>query len=162
NVALVRANIEEVNPRAEVIEAASPISVEDPDQIKGKRVLVVDDGPTLTHGNMPYGAAWLAAQQYGASAVVDPRPHAVGSIKEVFAAYPHLEHVLPAMGYSEQQLRELETTINASDSDLVLSGTPVDLGRLIQVKKPLVRVRYELQEMGTPTLDEILDRFLSD
>ncbi|MFQ5553510.1 MAG: GTPase, partial [Thermoplasmata archaeon] len=161
DVTFVRANVDEANPGAEVIEAASPISVSDPDRVKGKRVLVVDDGPTLTHGNMPYGAAWLAAQQYGAAAVVDPRPHAVGSIKEVFAAYPHLEEVLPAMGYGEEQLRELEATINACECDLVLSGTPVDLGRLIQVDRPLVRVRYELQETGRPTLEEIVDRFLA-
>ena len=160
DVALVRANVNEVNPTAQVIEAASPITVSDPAQVKGKRVLVVDDGPTLTHGDMRYGAAWLAAKQYGAAAVVDPRPHAVGSIKEVFARYPHLEEVLPAMGYGEDQLRELEATINGCECDLVLSGTPVDLNRLIRVEKPLVRVRYELQEKGEPALEEILDTFL--
>ncbi len=161
DVALVRANVDAVNPAAQVIEAASPITVSDPQLVKGKRVLVVDDGPTLTHGGMPYGAAWLAAKQYGAASVVDPRPHAVGSIKDVFERYPHLEEVLPAMGYGEDQLEELEATINACECDLVLSGTPVDLGRLIQVTKPLLRVRYELQERGKPTLDEILDAFLS-
>jgi predicted GTPase len=110
---------------------------------------------------MPYGAAWLAAKQYGAASVVDPRPHAVGTIKEVFERYPHLEEVLPAMGYGEDQLKELEATINGCECDLVLSGTPVDLGRLIQVRQPLLRVRYELQERGKPTLDDILDAFLS-
>ncbi len=144
-----------------MIEAASPITVSDPKRVKGKRVLVVDDGPTLTHGGMRYGAAWLAAKQYGAASVVDPRPHAVGTIKEVFERYPHLEEVLPAMGYGEDQLKELEATINACECDLVLSGTPVDLGRLIRVNQPLVRVRYELQEMGRPTLDEIVDAFLA-
>ena len=161
DVALVRANVDTVNPAAQVIEAASPITVSDPELVKGKRVLVVDDGPTLTHGGMPYGAAWLAAKQYGAASVVDPRPHAVGTIKEVFERYPHLEEVLPAMGYGEDQLKELEATINACECDLVLSGTPVDLGRLIRVNQPLLRVRYELQEMGRPTLDEILDAFLA-
>jgi predicted GTPase len=161
DVALVRANVDAVNPAAQVIEAASPITVSDPELVKGKRVLVVDDGPTLTHGDMPYGAAWLAAKQYGAASVVDPRPHAVGTIKEVFERYPHLEEVLPAMGYGEDQLKELEATINGCECDLVLSGTPVDLGRLIQVRQPLLRVRYELQERGKPTLDDILDAFLS-
>ena len=161
DVALVRANVDAVNPAAQVIEAASPITVSDPKLVKGKRVLAVDDGPTLTHGGMPYGAAWLAAKQYGAASVVDPRPHAVGSIKEVFERYPHLEEVLPALGYGEDQLRELEATINGCECDLILSGTPVDLGRLIHVTRPLLRVRYELQERGKPTLDEILDAFLS-
>jgi predicted GTPase len=160
DVALVRANIDAVNPAAQVIEAASPITVSDPKLVKGKRVLVVDDGPTLTHGDMPYGAAWLAAKQYGAASIADPRPHAVGTIKQVFERYPHLEEVLPAMGYGEDQLKELEATINACDCDLVLSGTPVDLERLIQVRQPLLRVRYELQEMGKPSLDEVLDAFL--
>ncbi|MEE8231990.1 MAG: cyclic 2,3-diphosphoglycerate synthase [Thermoplasmata archaeon] len=161
DVALVRANVDAVNPAAQVIEAASPITVSDPKLVKGKRVLAVDDGPTLTHGGMPYGAAWLAAKQYGAASVVDPRPHAVGTIKEVFERYPHLEEVLPAMGYGEDQLKELEATINACECDLILSGTPVDLGRLIRVNQPLLRVRYELQEIGRPTLDEILDAFLA-
>ncbi len=161
DVALVRANVDAVNPAAQVIEAASPITVSDPKLVKGKRVLVVEDGPTLTHGGMPYGAAWLAAKQYGAASVVDPRPHAVGTIKDVFERYPHLKEVLPAMGYGEDQLKELEATINGCECDLVLSGTPVDLGRLIQITKPLLRVRYELQERGKPTLDEILDAFLS-
>ncbi len=161
DVALVRANVDAVNPAAQVIEAASPITVSDPKLVKGKRVLVVEDGPTLTHGGMPYGAAWLAAKQYGAASVVDPRPHAIGTIKDVFERYPHLKEVLPAMGYGEDQLKELEATINGCECDLVLSGTPVDLGRLIQITKPLLRVRYELQERGKPTLDEILDAFLS-
>lgn len=161
DVALVRANVDAVNPAAQVIEAASPITVSDPKLVKGKRVLAVDDGPTLTHGGMPYGAAWLAAKQYGAASVVDPRPHAVGTIKEAFERYPHLEEVLPALGYGEDQLKELEATINACECDLILSGTPVDLGRLIRVNQPLLRVRYELQEIGRPTLDEILDAFLA-
>ncbi len=161
DVALVRANVDAVNPAAQVIEAASPITVSDPKLVKGKRVLVVDDGPTLTHGGMRYGAAWLAAKQYGAASVVDPRPHAVGTIKEVFERYPHLEEVLPAMGYGEDQLKDLEATINACECDLVLSGTPMDLGHLIRVNQPVLRVRYELQEISGPTLEEILDAFLA-
>lgn len=162
DVEKVRANVESLNPEAYVIEAASPISVADPDPIRGKRVLAVEDGPTLTHGDMEYGAAWLAAKKFGASRIVDPRPFAVGSIKETFETYPHLREVLPAMGYGIEQIRELEETINAAECDLVLSGTPVDLRRVLKVEKPVVRVRYELHEIGRPNLEEVLEEFLEE
>ncbi len=157
---VVRGNVEKVNPDAYVIEAASPITVADPTPVRGKRVLVVEDGPTLTHGDMEYGAAWLAAKKFGAAAIVDPRPFARGSIKETFKKYPHLRDVLPAMGYGKSQVKELEDSINAADCDLVLSGTPVDLKRILKVTKPVVRVRYELQEIGRPNLEEVLGDFL--
>ncbi len=157
---VVRSNVEMANPEAYLIEAASPISVTDAEPIRGRRVLVVEDGPTLTHGDMEYGAAWLAAKKFGAAKIVDPRPSAVGSMKQTFEDYPHLKEVLPAMGYGREQLKELEQTINATDCDLVLSGTPVDLGRILKVKKAIVRVRYELQEIGRPNLEEVLGEFL--
>lgn len=160
DVALVKANVEANNPDAYIIEAASPITVRDPEPIRGKRVLVVEDGPTLTHGEMEYGAAWLAAKKFGAASIVDPRPYAVGSIKDTFREYGHLKEVLPAMGYGNHQIDELEETINAADCDLVLSGTPVDIRRLLRVNKPVVRVRYELQEIGRPNLEEVLGEFL--
>ncbi len=159
-VQMVRKNVERTNPDAKVIEAASPITVSDEAVIRGKRVLAVEDGPTLTHGEMEYGAAWLAAQEFGAASVVDPRPFAVGSIEKAFRKYSHLREVLPAMGYGRKQIRELEETINAADCDLVLSGTPIDLGRALQVDKPIIRVRYELQEIGRPNLEEVLREFL--
>lgn len=160
DVEAVRRSVERVRPEAVVIEAASPITVQDPEPIRGKRVLCVEDGPTLTHGDMEYGAAWLAAQKFGAAEVVDPRPHAVGSIQRVFRKYPHLGPILPAMGYGERQRRELEATINGTDADLVLSGTPVDLRRILEVERPVVRVRYELDEIGSPNLAEVLPEFL--
>ncbi len=152
----VRENVKTVNPRAIVIEAASPISVEDPAMIKGKKVLVVEDGPTLTHGGMDYGAGTIAAEDYGAAEIIDPRPFAVGSIAEIFRKYPHIGKLLPAMGYGMEQVIELEETINKSDCDVVVSGTPVNLQRVIEVNKPIVRVRYELCEIGHPTLEELL------
>ncbi len=157
---VVRGNVREANPDAFLIEAASPITVADGEPVRGKRVLVVEDGPTLTHGNMEYGAAWLAARKFGAAAIVDPRPAAVGSIRKAFRQYGHLREVLPAMGYGKEQLRELEESINATDCDLVISGTPVDLRRILTVEKPVVRVRYELQEIGRPNLEEVLGEFL--
>lgn len=156
NVELVRASIRENNPRAIVVDAASPISVENSEAIRGKRVLVVEDGPTLTHGEMAYGAGVVAARRWGAKEIVDPRPYAVGSIRETYAKYPTTGAVLPAMGYDEQQTRELEATINAADVDLVLIGTPIDLRRIVNIKHPSDRVRYELQELSEPTLGEIL------
>jgi predicted GTPase len=152
----VRANIRVANPTATVVEAASPIFVDDPVNIRGKRVLVVEDGPTLTHGDMAYGAGIVAAQKFGAREIVDPRPYAVGSIKETFARYPNTSTVLPAMGYSNQQVQELEATINAAPVDLVLIATPIDLRRIIHIKHPTDRVRYELQEIGQPTLADVL------
>jgi predicted GTPase len=156
SVIAVRENLNALNPDAMVIEAASPLFVDDPAAIRGKRVLVIEDGPTLTHGEMAYGAGWVAARRFGAAEIVDPRPFAVGTIKATFEKYPTTGPILPAMGYGDEQMRELEQTINESDVDLVLSATPIDLNRIIKVKKPMQRVRYELQEIGQPTLEEIL------
>jgi predicted GTPase len=156
DVIRVRENLSKLNPNAMVIEAASPLFVDDPAAIRGKRVLVVEDGPTLTHGEMAYGAGWVAARRFGAAEIVDPRPYAVGSIKATYAKYPTTGNVLPAMGYGDKQVKELEQTINRADVDLVLIGTPIDLSRVIKIKKPYQRVRYELQEIGRPTLQDIL------
>lgn len=156
NVNIVRTNTRAVNPTATIIEAASPIFVDDPGAIRGKRVLVVEDGPTLTHGGMTYGAGIVAAQKFGAREIVDPRPYAVGTIKETFAKYPGTGALLPAMGYSGEQVKELEATINAAPVDLVLIATPIDLRRIIEIKHATDRVRYELQEIGQPTLTDVL------
>jgi len=156
NIIQVRENLRRTNPKAIVIEAASPLFVDDPDAIRGKRVLVVEDGPTLTHGGMAYGAAWMAARRFGAAEIVDPHPYAVNSIKATYEKYPSTGAVLPAMGYGEAQMRDLKETINRADADLVLVGTPIDLKRLIDMNKPSQRVRYELQEIGQPTLAELL------
>ncbi len=156
-VEAVLASIEELNPRAEVVRAASPFAVEgDAGEIAGKRVLAIEDGPTLTHGEMTYGAAVLAAKQHGAASLVDPRPFAVGSIAETFANYPHVGELLPAMGYGDKQVEELRETIARSDADLVLIGTPIDLRRVIELDKPALRVTYRLQELGEPTLEDLL------
>jgi predicted GTPase len=157
-IAQVRRNIQEVNPQAIVVEAASPILVEDPGAIQGRRVLVIEDGPTLTHGEMAYGAGVTAARRFGAAELVDPRPYAVRSIAEAFRKYPHIGPLLPAMGYGDEQIRDLEETINATPCDLVLAATPVDIRRLLKVRYPVDRVRYELQVIGRPTLEEILLR----
>lgn len=146
----------ELNPGAVVIEAASPLFVENGDAIRGKRVLVVEDGPTLTHGEMAYGAGWVAARRYGAAEIVDPRPFAVGSISATYEKYPTTGDVLPAMGYGDKQVEELAATIRATDADVIVIGTPIDLSRLIDFDKPAVRVRYELQEIGSPTLEDVL------
>lgn len=156
NINTVRANVRQANPSATVIEAASPIFVDDPGAIRGHRVLVVEDGPTLTHGEMAYGAGVVAAQKYGAREIIDPRPFAVGSIKSLYAKYPTTGPVLPAMGYSDQQKHELEATINGSGAYLVLIATPIDLRLVINIKLPTERVRYELQEIGQPTLTDVL------
>ena len=156
DIATVRQNVAVVAPQATIIEAASPISVDDPAMVRGKRVLVVEDGPTLTHGEMAYGAGTIAARRFGAAEIVDPRPHAVGSILDAFRKYPTTGPVLPAMGYGEKQMKELEQTIKATPCDLVLIGTPIDLGKLLDLNCPWQRVRYELQELGQPTLGEIL------
>ena len=158
----VRDNIRDTNPGAIIVEAASPVFVENPDLIRGKRVVVVEDGPTTTHGEMGYGAGVVAALKYGAADLVDPRPYAVGSIKQAYEKYPQLETVLPALGYSDRQLRELEETLNAIEADAVVVATPIDLGRVLTLNKPYVRVRYELQEIGTPTLEELVTGFLKD
>jgi len=157
NVTTVRENVRAINPNAVIIEAASPIFVEDPAAIRGKRVLVVEDGPTLTHGEMAYGAGIVAAKRFGASEIVDPRPYAVGSIIETFEKYPQTGPLLPAMGYGERQIEELEQTINATPCDLVIVATPIDLRRVLKrIAHPMDRVRYELQEIGQPTLKEVL------
>jgi len=159
-VQVVRESIEKVNPAATVIDGASPIRVDDPKVIKGQRVLVVEDGPTLTHGEMKLGAGVLAARKYGATALVDPRPFTVGKLSETFEIYPEIGTLLPAMGYGKQQLKDLEATINNSDCDSVIIGTPIDLNRLIDIKKPNTRVYYDLQEIGEPDLKSVLDEFV--
>jgi predicted GTPase len=156
NVIKVRQNLRSLNPNAIIVEAASPLFVDDPDGIRGKRVLVIEDGPTLTHGEMAYGAGYVAARRFGAAEIVDPRPFAVKSIKATYEKYPKTGPILPAMGYGEEQTRDLEATINRSDVDLVIIGTPIDLKRVIKINKPAQRVRYELQEIGQPTLEDIL------
>ena len=156
----VRYNIAAVNPNAMVVDAASPLTVSDSSVIAGKRVLVVEDGPTLTHGEMQYGAGVMAARKFGAAELVDPRPFAVASIQATYEKYPEIGILLPAMGYGEQQMKDLETTINQTDCDLVIVATPIDLGRIIRINKPSVRVLYELQEIGQPTLEVPLKRLL--
>ncbi len=155
----VRNNIAKVNPKATIIDAVSPISVDRPERIHGKRVLCVEDGPTLTHGMMKFGAGIVAAQRFQAAQIVDPRPYLSGELAKTFETYPDIGMLLPAMGYSERQIQDLERTINATDCDTVIIATPIDLTRIIHVNKPTVRVGYELQEIGSPNLDEVLDAF---
>lgn len=156
-----RANIRQLNPKAPVIETAMPVTVDHPHLIKGKRVLVIEDGPTLTHGGMSFGAGVLAAKQQGAGEFVDPRPYAVGTIQQTFAQYPHIGNLLPAMGYGAAQVRELEDTINRVPCDVVLIATPVDLGRIIYIKQPTCRVTYRLEEQGTPGFRDLLAGVIS-
>ena len=158
----VRDNIAKVNPNATVIDAASPIRVDNPDLIRGKKVLVVEDGPTLTHGGMKLGAGTVAAKKFGARELVDPRPFTVGKLSETFKIYPNIGILLPAMGYGEQQLKDLETTINNTDCDTVVIGTPIDLNRIINIKKPSTRVYYDLDEIGYPDLEKVVCDFLID
>ncbi|RLI20948.1 GTPase [Candidatus Bathyarchaeota archaeon] len=157
NIETVEKNIKMVNPKAIIVKAASPMTVENPELIKGRRVLVIEDGPTLTHGEMPYGIGAIAAQKLGASEIVDPRPYAVGSIVDAYKKYTHLGAILPALGYGEHQIKELEETVNKTPCDVVVVGTPIDLRKLIKINKPAVYVRYELQEIGSPNLKEILE-----
>ncbi|MFB6125621.1 MAG: cyclic 2,3-diphosphoglycerate synthase [Halanaeroarchaeum sp.] len=152
-------NVREANPDAGIVHADSVVTVDDEDAVKGKRVLAVEDGPTLTHGGTATGAAAIAAEKYGAAELVDPRDGAVGSIADVFEEYPHLGNVVPAMGYSDEQVEELERSINNADCDVVLAGTPIDLTKVIDVEKPVVRVRYEIEERSSPTFAEILDDY---
>ena len=159
-IQIVRESIQKVNPNAVVVDGASPISVDDPSIIKGKRVLVVEDGPTLTHGEMKLGAGTVAANKFGAAEIIDPRPFAVGKLAETFEIYPNVGELLPAMGYSKQQLKDLETTINSTDCDSVIIGTPIDLNRIINIEKPNTRVYYDLQEIGKPDLDGLLSDFV--
>jgi len=156
DVMKVRENVQALNPNAVIIEAASPISVADPSAIRGKRVLVVEDGPTLTHGGMKIGAGWVAARRFGAAEIVDPRPFAVGEIAATFEKYPDTGTILPAMGYGEQQIRDLEKTIDAADVDMVVIGTPIDLTRVLKINKPSQRVGYSLDEIGKPNLEDVL------
>lgn len=161
HIDIVRNNVHSVNPTATVIEAASPITVEDETVIRGKRVLVVEDGPTLTHGEMLYGAGVIAARKFGAAELVDPRPWVVDSIAETFKKYPKIGTLLPAMGYGGKQVKDLETTINNVECDSVIIGTPIDLRRIIKINKPSVRVKYDLAEIAKPDLKDILDRFFN-
>lgn len=156
----VRESIEKVNPKAMVIDGASPLRVENYEAIKGKKVLVVEDGPTLTHGEMKLGAGTVAALKFGAGEIVDPRPYVVGKLKETFEIYPNIGALMPAMGYSDEQLKDLEKSINNTDCDVVVIGTPIDLSRIVKIKKPTARVFYDLQEIGKPDLDGILTDFV--
>ena len=156
NIKIVRDNIKAVNPKAKVIEAASPVTVDHPELIKGKRVLVVEDGPTLTHGEMEYGAGIIAARNNGAAEIIDPRPYTVKTITDTYKKYPKIGILLPAMGYSNEQIKDLETTINNTNCDSVIIGTPIDLGRILKINKPSVRVVYELMEIGAVNIKSIL------
>lgn len=159
-IQIVRENIAKVNPKAIVVDGASPIKVDKPELIRGKKVLVVEDGPTLTHGEMKIGAGTVAAQKFGATEMVDPRPFLVGKLAETFQIYPNIGTLLPAMGYGEQQLRDLEATINNTECDSVVIGTPIDLNRIVKINKPNTRVYYDLQEIGLPNLEGVLNEFV--
>ena len=158
NVKIIENNAQKYNPRATVIKANSKLELDKPAALKGKRVLVVEDGPTLTHGEMKYGAGVVAAQKFGAGQLVDPRPYTVGTITKTFEKYPGIGTLLPAMGYGKQQMKDLEETINKVDCDVVVIATPIDLNRIIKIKKPTVRVQYELDEISSPNLKEILTK----
>jgi len=160
NVETVRKNIRASNPQARVVETACRVTISEPALVKGRRVLVVEDGPTLTHGEMPYGAGVVAARQCGAAELVDPRPYAVGSIRSTYEHYTHLTSLLPAMGYSAIQRHELEETINRVPCDLVLVATPIDLGHLVKLNKPSLRVTYEVEDVTHPGLTEVLSKFI--
>ncbi len=155
----IRNSIRDINPKAVVIDAASPVAVEDPSLILGKTALVVEDGPTLTHGEMTYGAGMIAAEKFGAADVVDPRPYTVGTITKTFEKYPDIGKLLPAMGYGDQQVKDLEKTIANTECDVVIIGTPIDLRRIIDIKQPSVRVTYDLQVIGRPNLVDVLKPF---
>jgi predicted GTPase len=161
SVRTVRANVLAANPTAVIMEAASPIFVDHPEEIRGKSVLVVEDGPTLTHGEMDYGAGYVAAQRFGAAEIIDPRPYAVDSITATYAKYPRTGAILPAMGYGHDQMRDLEVTINNTPCDMVIVGTPIDLTRVLSVKHPMQRIRYELQIIGQPTLEDVIKNYIA-
>jgi len=161
DILTVRESIEKVNPTAIVVDAASTISVEKPELIRGKRVLVIEDGPTLTHGEMKIGAGVVAAKRYGAAEIVDPKPFAVGRLADTYKAYPHIENILPAMGYGEEQINDLSLTIERTDCDSVIIGTPIDLARVIDIKKPNTRVEYSLQEIGHPDIEDVLEELIA-
>jgi len=158
----LRENIHQLAPEAILIEAASPLTIDHSELVRGKRVLVVEDGPTLTHGEMKFGAGIVAAQKYGAKEIIDPRPYAIGTIKDTYTKYPGIGTLLPAMGYGKKQIQELEDTINAVDCDIVIIGTPIDLSRIIKINKKSIRVKYELQEIGRPDLEEVLSQKIKD
>jgi len=158
----IKQNIRQYAPGAQVLQAESPVMVKDPARIRGKRVLVVEDGPTLTHGEMTYGAGVIAAKTFGAAQIIDPRPYAVGSIKQTFEKYPKIGSVLPAMGYSEEQIMDLETTANAAECDIIIFATPINLTRIVKISKPTVRVRYEYKDASSPTLEDVLTRKVED
>lgn len=160
NVKRVKENIKMVNPNALILDAASPIAIDNPELVKGKKVLVIENGPTLTHGDMPYGAATIITQRLGASEIVNPKPYAMGSIKEAYKKYTHLEGILPALGYSEKQINELKETVERTPCDVVVIGTPVDLRKIMTISKPTVRVKYELQILGPVSLEQVLNDFL--
>jgi predicted GTPase len=160
DIQTLRANIKQANPYAVVVDAASPVMVEDIGLITGKRVLVVEDGPTFTHGGTTIGAGVVAAKRYGAREIINPKPYAVGSLAEVFKKYPHIGNLLPAMGYGEEQKRELAATIEQAECDTVVIGTPIDLKRVIQINKPSTRATYSLQEIGLPTMEDALAGFI--
>lgn len=157
---VVLSNIKQCNPNAKVVKGASRLTVDDPNAVKGKKVLVIEDGPTLTHGGMTFGAGMVAADEFDAAEIVDPKPYAVGSIKDAYTKYPNLGKLIPALGYYEDQLKDLEDSIRATPCDLILIGSPIDIRRVIDLDKPAMRVRYDLEEMGEPTLNQILDEFL--
>jgi predicted GTPase len=160
NVERVKKNVKQINPGVLILDAASPFTVDRPEIVKGKKVLVIEDGPTVTHGNMAYGVATIAAKKLEAEEIVDPKPYAIGSIREAYTQYPHLGSVLPALGYGEKQISDLKATINATPCDVVLIGTPIDLRRIMTFTKPTVRVKYELQVLGPVCLEELMDNFL--
>jgi len=159
-IELVNSEVQRINPKAVIINAESPVTLEQSDLVKGKRVLVIEDGPTVTHGNMPYGAGKIAAEMYGAAEIIDPKSCAFGSILKEIEKNPHLDKVLPSMGYSDSQIKELEDIINSCTADLVVSGIPIDLQRILKINKPILRARYTIQEIGSPTLEEVVDQFL--
>jgi predicted GTPase len=162
DIETVRRNVLEINPNLTIVDAASPLTVEGDVSLHGKKALVIEDGPTLTHGDMTYGAGVVAALRAGVAELVDPRPWAAGRLAETFEIYPEIGTLLPAMGYGEEQIADLERTINAVECDVVVIGTPIDLNRIVKIAKPTVRVRYELQEIGEPNFEQILDRFCDE
>lgn len=162
DIETVEENIKAVAPNSTIIKAESEVTIDNPELVKDKRVLIVEDGPTLTHGEMKIGAGTVAAERLGVKEIIDPKPYAVGSLIDTFKQYPHLDHVLPAMGYGEEQLKDLEATINQSDADVVIIGTPIDLNRVINIEKPSARVFYNLNEVTTPNLNSILSEFISE
>lgn len=156
----MRKNIQEINPKAIIIEAASPIEIDNPHIIQGKKVLIIEDGPSVTHGEMKIGAGLMASEKYGAAEIIDPREYAVGKIKETYEKYPEIGKVLPAIGYNKEQIKDLEASIENTPCDAIVLATPIDLGSMIKIKKPYTRVHYSLQVIGNPTLSQMIDDFI--